>query len=131
MASNEDTRRRGSEEAVDYTEMLRRLAIDDEAPANELEDSARSELDVDPKTLALARIGALIALGAAEPSFGSQIDAAISAGASAKEIVHILVGVTSVVGVPRVVEAAPKVAMALGHDLYDEDTGRIAGASRT
>ncbi len=54
----------------------------------------------------------------------------VSAGATATEIVHILVGLTSVVGVPRVVEAASKIAMALGHDLYDEDTGRIAGAAR-
>jgi 4-carboxymuconolactone decarboxylase len=114
---------------VDYIELLRRLAIDDDALAEELDDS-EPDLDVDAKTLALARLGALVAMGAAEPSFGSQIDDAVSAGASAKEIVHVLVGLMSVVGVPRIVEAAPKVAMALGHDLYDEDTGRIAGASR-
>jgi len=114
---------------VDYTELLRRLAIDGDALAGELDDSEPGNLDVDAKTLALARFGALVAMGAAEPSFGSQIDAAVSAGATAKEIVHVLVGLTSVVGVPRVVEAAPKVAMALGHDLYDEDTGRIAGAA--
>ena len=114
---------------MDYTELLRRLAIDDGALAEELAEGLPDDLDVDPKTLALARIGALVAMGAAEPSFGSHIDAAVSAGATSTEIVHILVGVTSVVGVPRVVEAAPKVAMGLGHDLYDEDTGRISGAA--
>ena len=116
---------------MDYIELLRRLAINDDALADELEDSQPSDLEVDAKTLALAKVGALIAMGAAEPSFGSQVDAAVSAGATAKEIVHILIGVTSVVGFPRVVEAAPKIAMALGHDLYDEDTGRIAGDARS
>ena len=115
---------------MDYTELLRRLAVNDDALTSELQDSEQSELDVDAKTLAFARMAALIAMGAAEPSFGSQVDTAISAGATAKEIVHILVGITGVVGVPRVVEAAPKIAMALGHDLYDEDTGRIVGATR-
>jgi 4-carboxymuconolactone decarboxylase len=116
---------------VDYTELLRRLAINDDALADELEGSEPSELDVDAKTLALARVAALIAMGAAEPSFGSQVDDAVSVGATAKEIVNILIGVTSVVGFPRVVEAAPKIAMALGHDLYDQDTGRIADATPT
>ena len=115
---------------MDYTELLRRLAIDDGALAEDLADAMPEDLEVDAKTLALARIGALVALGAAEPSFSSQIDAAVSAGATAKEIVHLLVGLTSVVGVPRVVAAAPQIAMGLGHDLYDEDTGRIPGRVR-
>ena len=77
---------------MDYTELLRRLAIDDGALAEDLDDAMPEDLEVDAKTLALARIGALVAIGAAEPSFSSQIDAAVSAGATAKEIVHVLVG---------------------------------------
>ena len=42
----------------------------------------------------------------------------MDAGASAAEVVDVLVGVLPMVGRPRVVAAAPKLAMALG---YDED----------
>ena len=62
---------------------------------------------------------ALIAVGGAVPSFGAQADAAVSAGATAGEIVDVLVGVAPVVGIPRVVAAAPKIALALGYDTDD------------
>ena len=60
---------------LDYTERLQRLATDNV-----------SEVGVDPKafdqkTLALVRLGALIAIGGAIPSYGAHIDAAIDAGA--------------------------------------------------
>ena len=62
----------------------------------ETDDFVRFDLDsvpvVDPKTLALARIAALVAMGGAEPSFGSLADAAVSAGATAAEIVDVLAG---------------------------------------
>jgi alkylhydroperoxidase/carboxymuconolactone decarboxylase family protein YurZ len=70
--------------------------------------------------LELARLAALVAVGGAVPSYGAQVDAAIEAGASAAEIVDVLVGVISVVGLPRVVAAAPKLALALGHDVEDD-----------
>jgi alkylhydroperoxidase/carboxymuconolactone decarboxylase family protein YurZ len=40
----------------------------------------------------------------------------VNAGATAAEIVDVLVGVIPVVGLPAVVAAAPKLAMALGYD---------------
>jgi 4-carboxymuconolactone decarboxylase len=113
--------------SVDYTERLRRLAINDERLVEAafrdslLGDDGRV---LDAKTAALARIAALVAVGGSEPSFGSLTDAAVSAGATASEIVDVLVGVITVVGVPRVVAAAPELAMALGHDLdLDVDEG--------
>ena len=72
---------------------------------------------LDPRTLALVRLAALVAVGGAVPSFGAQTDAAVSAGASDAEIVEVLLGVISVVGLPRVVAAAPKLAMALGYEI--------------
>ena len=59
-------------------------------------------------------------MGGAGPSFGSLADAAVGAGATAPEIVDVLVGIVTIVGVPKVVAAAPEVAMALGHDLDEE-----------
>ena len=69
---------------------------------------------LDPKTLALVRIAALVAVGGAVPSYGAEADAAVSAGATAAEIVDVLLGIVSVVGLPSVVAAAPTLAMALG-----------------
>jgi hypothetical protein len=68
---------------------------------------------LDPRDLALVRLAALVAVGGAVPSFGAQADAAVSAGATAAEIVDVLVGVVPIVGLPRVVAAAPNLAMAL------------------
>ena len=75
--------------------------------------------DLDPKTLALVRLAALVAVGGAVASYGAQADTAVNAGASAAEIVDVLVAVVPVVGLPCVVAAAPKVALALGYDIND------------
>ena len=42
-----------------------------------------------------------------------------SAGATAPEIVDVLVGVIPVVGLPAVVAAAPRLALALGYDVEE------------
>jgi 4-carboxymuconolactone decarboxylase len=78
--------------------------------------SVLESVELDPKTLALVRLAALVAVGGTLPSYGAQADVAVSAGASAAEIVAVLVGVVDVVGLPRVVAAAPRLAMALGYD---------------
>jgi 4-carboxymuconolactone decarboxylase len=108
------------ESAVDYREALRLLAINDEHFAEESVTGVADEsLRLDPKTLALVRIGALVAVGGAVPSYGAEVDAAVSAGATVAEIVEVLLGVVSVVGLPSVVTAAPSLAMALGYDIND------------
>ncbi len=105
---------------LDYTELLRSLAINDARFAEAgFDGDAVGTGELDPKTLALVRLGALVAVGGAVPSFGAQADAAVSAGATAAQIVDVLLGVVSVVGLPRVVAAAPKLAMALGFDTDD------------
>ncbi len=110
--------RQKGECALDYTERLRRLAINDARIADDHDDGLGSG-ELDPKTLALVRLAALIAVGGAVPSYGAQADAAVSAGASAAEVVDVLVGVLPVVGLPRAVAAAPKLALALGCDTDD------------
>ena len=106
------------ESALDYTEVLRLLAINDEHFAEDCVTGVESA-KLDPKTLALVRLGALVAVGGAVPSYGAEADAAVSAGATAAEIVEVLLGVVSVVGLPSVVAAAPSLAMALGYDVND------------
>ena len=105
---------------MDYTELLRSLAINDARFSENGVGGAgvRSE-ELDPKTLALVRLAALVAVGGAVPSYGVGADAAVSAGATAAEIVDVLVSVIPIVGLPCVVAAAPKLAMALGYDTDD------------
>ena len=109
---------------MDYTDLLRRLSLHDQrmvATVPSGDDSQGSALEpvLDPRTLALVRLAALVAMGGAVPSYGAEVDAAIDAGATAAEIVDVLVGVVPVVGLPRVVAAAPRLALALGHDVED------------
>jgi alkylhydroperoxidase/carboxymuconolactone decarboxylase family protein YurZ len=106
--------------ALDYTERLRRLAFNDAHFGEDCIGRAGvvSE-ELDPKTLALVRLAALVAVGGAVASYGAQADSAVAAGATAAEIVDVLVGVTPVVGLPRSVAAAPNLAMALGYDIND------------
>ena len=111
---------------MDYTELLRRLAINDACFA-EGGGAGVAWGELDPKTLALVRLAALVAVGGAVPSFGAQADAAVTAGATAAEIVGVLVGVVPVVGLPRVVAAAPRLAMALGYDTDDVVEPRSGG----
>ena len=103
---------------MEYTEVLRLLAINDARFGEECSATGRVESGaLDPKTLALVRLAALISVGGSEPSYGADADAAVDAGATAAEIVDVLVGVVPVVGLPCVVAAAPMLAMALGYDV--------------
>jgi 4-carboxymuconolactone decarboxylase len=102
---------------VDHTERLRRLAISDARFLDDVDPRVGSEPgELDAKTLSLVRLAALVAVGGAEPSYGAQADAAVDAGATAAEIVDVLVGVIPVVGLPCVVAATPKLALALGYE---------------
>jgi alkylhydroperoxidase/carboxymuconolactone decarboxylase family protein YurZ len=104
---------------VHYVDRLHRLAINQtewsEDPAHAA-DVAWLEPMLDPRTLALIRLAALVAVGGEVPSYGAAADAAVDAGASAAEVVDVLIGVLPVIGAARVVAAAPRLAIALGYD---------------
>ena len=112
-----------------YVDRLHRLTInqaDWAEAAGSPADSAWLASELDPRTLALVRLAALVAVGGEVPSYGAAADAAVDAGASAAEVVDVLVAVLPVVGAARVVAAAPRLAMALGYDtdaLERESTG--------
>jgi 4-carboxymuconolactone decarboxylase len=102
-----------------FQDTLRRLAMIDEAF---VEDEARLGLGLDdtsaldPKTAALLRVGASVAIGSPvclEWSAGR----ALAAGASEDEIADVLLAIAPVAGLGRVVCAAPDVATALGYDI--------------
>lgn len=105
---------------MDYAERLRMLALNNTRSADGLVEPIDFEPAVlDLKTRELVRLAALVAVRGAVASYGAQADYAVSAGATAAEIVDVLVEIIPVVGLPCVVAAAPKLALALGHD-FDE-----------
>lgn len=116
-----------------WPETLRRLAIHDDAYlewvlARGFGDTAASGLD--PKTQALARLGALVAAGASTPEYMSVAEAGLTAGSSMDELVGVLVAVLPSIGADRVVAAAPRLSLALGYDI-DEALEQIDGMSES
>ena len=106
-------------QAVRYQEILRRLAIIDEGF---VEDQTGLRLGLpgcglDPKTAALARVGALAAIGAPGVCLEWSTTAALAAGATEDEITGVLLAIAPVAGLGRVTGAVPGVAAALGYDV--------------
>ena len=88
--------------------------------AAEIRAQMQADSSLDPKTFALVKIGALVALDAAPASYMWQVQAALEAGASPQEILGVLTAVAAQTGMPRVVAAAPEIMIALGLDLPAE-----------
>ena len=70
-----------------------------------------------PKTHALVRLGALLAMDSASSSYQATVEAALAAGATVDEVVGTVIAVAPTVGLARVVSAAPELALALGYDV--------------
>jgi alkylhydroperoxidase/carboxymuconolactone decarboxylase family protein YurZ len=104
-------------------EQLRRLALHDEAfieslLAVSLNPSVHDEpCRLAPKTQALVRLAALLALGASPVSYQWSVGAALDAGATAEEILGTMIAVAPISGIARVVQATPDVALPIGYDL--------------
>ena len=103
----------------EYKLILRRLALRDDRYIDALlraECSNTTLAGIDPRSHALLRIAALIAVDAAPPSYMSAVEAGRDADVTDDEIVGTLIAVMPIVGVARVVSAAPNLALALGYD---------------
>jgi 4-carboxymuconolactone decarboxylase len=106
----------------EYKLTLRRLALRDDRFIQTLlcEERTNATLaGIDPRSHALLRIAALIAVDAAPPSYMSAVESGVRAGASYDEIVGTLIAVMPIVGVARVVSAAPNLGLALGYDVSE------------
>jgi len=108
---------------MDDTERLRRLSFNQTAvDVDSSTGTTREWLEpsLDPRTVALVRLGALVGTGGrAVPSMDALTGAALDAGATVSEIVDVLVAVLPIVGTARVVDAAPRLALTLGCDIQD------------
>jgi len=103
-----------------YKDTLRSLALHDEQFVDSVLGMGRDTVDasgLDPKTHALLRLAASLAVDAAPSSYQSIVETAQAAGASVDEIVGCLIAVAPTVGLARVVSAAPELALALGYDV--------------
>jgi alkylhydroperoxidase/carboxymuconolactone decarboxylase family protein YurZ len=103
-----------------FQEILRRLVIVDEGFAG---DQAGLGLGLpaawilDAKTTELVRVGALAAIGSPEVCLEWSASRALAAGATEEEITGVLLAIAPVIGLGRVVGAAPGVADGLGYDV--------------
>jgi alkylhydroperoxidase/carboxymuconolactone decarboxylase family protein YurZ len=75
---------------------------------------------LDPRTFALVKIAALIALDAPPASYAWQVGNALAEGVTPEDLLGVLRAVAPQVGGPRVVAAAPELMLAMGLDLPEE-----------
>jgi alkylhydroperoxidase/carboxymuconolactone decarboxylase family protein YurZ len=105
---------------VRFQEILRKLAIIDEGF---VEDQAGIGLGLpvsrclDPKTAALVRVAALVAIGSPPVCLEWGTTRALAQGATDGEITGVLLAIAPVAGLGRVTGAVPGVAAALGYDV--------------
>ncbi len=84
-----------------------------------LREGVQEASGLEPKTFALVKIAALIALDAPPASYGWQVANALDEGATPEEILGVLRAVAAQVGMPKIVAAAPEIMLALGLSLPD------------
>jgi 4-carboxymuconolactone decarboxylase len=100
-------------------EAFRRLAIGDRAFLAEVADpdGEPGVFRLDERTESLIRVAALVPIDAPQSSYHTAVEAAIRAGATLEDLLAALVAVAGSVGSPRVVSAAPRIALAAGYDV--------------
>ncbi len=82
----------------------------------------RSSLDAEQ--LMLVRIAALAAVDAPPLSYLTNLEAAIDSGVTADQVEAILIAVAPIIGAPKVVSAASKIARSLGIKIALEEDAR-------
>jgi alkylhydroperoxidase/carboxymuconolactone decarboxylase family protein YurZ len=85
--------------------------------ALELREAARENSGLDPRSFALVKIAALVALDSPPASYLWQVANALEAGATPKDILGVLRAVAPQVGGPKAISAAPEIMVALGLSL--------------
>src|SRR6185436_8610234 len=113
-------RRTSGANVIEYQERLRSLALSDDHFVGSVLGMTQDTVEVsrlEPKTHALVRLAALLAVDAGQPSYDASVDVALASGASLDEIVGILIAVAPAIGLGRVVSVAPELGLALGYDV--------------
>ena len=100
---------------------LRRLALNDERYLRSALADPGVSSDLDAKSQALIRLGALLSIGASTVSIRCTAELAAAAGATDDEMVGVLLAIAPAVGHARVVGVAPHLGLALGYDFELDD----------
>ena len=103
-------------------ESLAELALGDPqllADALGMRAEFQQESGLDPRSFALVKIAALIALDAPPASYLWQVGNALDAGVTPGDLIGVLRAIAPQVGFPKVVAAAPELMVALGLTLPD------------
>ena len=95
---------------------LAKIALRDERFIHSLSRVSGGGVELDQRTCELAKLATLIGIDGSVPSYIATIQAAQASGASEAEIVDTLVAVLPSAGIVRASSAAPKIALALGHE---------------
>jgi 4-carboxymuconolactone decarboxylase len=80
----------------------------------EMRAEMQEKSGLDPRSFALVKIAALIALDAPPASYLWQVGNALDAGCTPQELVGVLRAIAPQVGGPKTVAAAPELMVALG-----------------
>lgn len=100
-------------------EGFRRLAIGDRVLLAGMADPGGESgvPHLDGRTESLIRVAVLIPIDAPQSSYQPAVEAAMRAGATLDDLLAVLIAVAGSVGSPRVVSAAPRIALAAGYDV--------------
>ena len=74
---------------------------------------------LDPRSHAMIKLAALIALDAPPASYSWQVNSALEQGVSADDLVGLLIAIAPQVGGPRIISAAAAIASSLGISVAD------------
>jgi 4-carboxymuconolactone decarboxylase len=77
------------------------------------------ESGLDPKTYALVKLAALVAMNASPASYVWNVELAKGAGVTQEEITGVLIALAPTVGLARIVPAAAEISFALGHEIEE------------
>jgi 4-carboxymuconolactone decarboxylase len=74
---------------------------------------------LDPKTYALVKIAALVAMDASPASYVWNVELAKGAGVTPEELTGVLIALAPTVGFARIVPAAAEISFALGYEIEE------------
>jgi 4-carboxymuconolactone decarboxylase len=97
--------------------------IDLMAEGLEYREQWRQTSGLDARSFSIAKIAALVALDAPPASYQWQVQNAVAAGVSPKDILGVLFAIAPQVGGPKVMSAAPEIMLALGLPLPGDSPG--------
>lgn len=116
--------------------LYRRLTIGDDTllatllsgmPTDEVQEAP----ELDARCAALVKVAALIVAGGTGPAYQREVQEALAFGATPAEVTGVLVAVAPITGSAHIMDAAPKLALALGYDveagLEDADVRELPG----